>query len=308
MYPITPGVSNLAEGVDKTFMILFAISLFFLIGITIVMIWFVFRYHKKRHPVPSKSKGNNTLEVIWIVFPTIIVLILFYYGWIGFKPMRDVPEGAREVKVIGYMWDWDFEYENGKRSKDLYLAKDEPVKLNMVSLDVIHSLYIPAFRVKEDVVPGQTNFMWFIPSQVGQYEVLCAEYCGLRHSFMDAKAYVMEPQEFQTWLADFNPEEKEHKGLIIVRNNACTGCHSLDGSKLVGSTFKGLYNADRKVTEDGKLITVKADDEYLLESIYEPNRKLVEGYPANVMQSYRKIITDEDVMHIIDWLKSEEMR
>ncbi|MGE4287230.1 MAG: cytochrome c oxidase subunit II [Salinivirgaceae bacterium] len=301
---IFSGASNFVDGVDTAFVLIFGVSFFFLFGITAVMIYFIYKYHKSRNPVATQIEGSNTLEVIWTVIPLIIVLVMFYYGYRGYAVMREVPEDAITVKVISYMWDWDFEYENGKLSKDLYVPLNKAVKLELTSLDVIHSLYIPAFRVKEDAVPGVTNYMWFIAQLEGSYDVLCAEYCGLRHSYMDAKAIVVPEEEYLAWLADFDPEVKDPKGLEIMRANACMGCHSLDGAKLVGPSFKGVFGTERTVIVDGKSTTVVADEEYMKRAIIDPNKEVVEGYPPNVMQSYKKIIAEEDINHIVDYLKT----
>lgn len=298
------GASNFVEGVDKAFMVIFGISLFFLISITGVMIYFIIRYNKKRHPKATQIDGSNTLEIIWTVIPLALVLLMFFYGYKGYINMRNVPDDAMTVKVISYMWDWDFQYENGKTSKDLYVPLNKPVKLELTSLDVIHSLYIPSFRVKEDAVPGKNNYMWFQAQLEGEYDVLCAEYCGLRHSYMDAKAIVIPPEKFETWLADYNPEVKDPVGLDLIRSNACIGCHSLDGTKLVGPSFKGIFGKEHTVMVNGEAKKVVVDEEYLKRSIIHPNDEVVEGYPANVMQSYEKIISKEDIDHIVNYLKT----
>jgi cytochrome c oxidase subunit 2 len=302
---IFSGASNMVEGVDRSFMVIFSISLFFLMGITATMIYFIVRYRKTRNPKATQIDGSNTLEIIWTVVPLILVMVMFFYGYRGYVIMREVPEDAMNIKVNGYMWDWDFEYENGKVSKDLYLPINKPVKLNLYSLDVIHSLYIPAFRVKEDAVPGKENYMWFTAQLEGEYEVLCAEYCGLRHSYMEAKAVVIPQEKFDTWLADYHPElNKDPRGLEILKANACTGCHSLDGSKLVGPSFKGIFGIQRIVLVAGKEKTVTVDEDYLLKSIKEPNAEVVKDYPANVMQSYSKVLTNEDMGEIVTYIKT----
>jgi cytochrome c oxidase subunit 2 len=303
---IFSGASNFVEGVDTAFVLIFGVSFFFLFGITAVMIYFIYKYHKSRNPVATQIEGSNTLEVIWTVIPLIIVLVMFYYGYKGYAVMREVPEDAITVKVISYMWDWDFEYENGKLSKDLYVPINKAVKLELTSLDVIHSLYIPAFRVKEDAVPGVANYMWFIAQLEGSYDILCAEYCGLRHSYMEAQAIVVPEEEYLAWLADFDPEVKDPKGLEIMRANACMGCHSLDGAKLVGPSFKGIFGSERTVVVDGKTTTVVADEEYMKRAIIDPNKEVVEGFQPNLMQSYKKIIPEEDINHIVDYLKTIE--
>ena len=181
------GASNFVEQVDLAFYIIIGISLILLIGITAVMIYFVIRYSKKRNPVATQIEGNNKLELIWTVIPTILVLLMFYYGWVGYQPMRDVPDDAMEVKAIGRMWSWTFEYDNGIKSDKLIVPHNKPVKLNLVSTDVVHSLYIPAFRIKEDVTPGINNYMWFKAQELGSYDVFCAQYCGTRHAYMITK-------------------------------------------------------------------------------------------------------------------------
>lgn len=302
---IFSNASNFVEGVDTAFMIIFGISLFFLLGISAVMIYFVFRYHKTRNPKATQIDGSTTLEILWTIVPLVLVIVMFYFGYKGYAVMRDVPDDAMEVTVIGYMWDWDFQYENGKVSKDLYVPIDKAVKLNLVSLDVIHSFYIPAFRVKEDVVPGRENYMWFIGQKLGEFNVLCAEYCGLRHSYMDAKTIVVSQSEFDTWLADYNPEaETTPKGLELLKANACIGCHSLDGTKLVGPSLLDVYASKKIVLVNGKEKHIVADDEYLLKAINNPNEEIVKGYQPNMMQSYTKLISEEDQMYIIDYLRT----
>lgn len=299
-----PEYSNFVQGVDTAFFFILGISFFFLIGLTIIIIVFVIRYNHKRHPKPVQMKDNYVLEIAWTVIPLIIVLFMFYYGYIGYMPMRNAPDDAMIVKTEGRMWEWEFTYENGKSSQDLYIPINKPVKLLMTSTDVIHSLYIPKFRVKEDLVPGKETMMWFIPLEIGKYEILCAEYCGLRHSYMISYAHVMTENDFNTWLADFDSTAvKDHEGLILLRKNACTGCHSLDGTTLVGSSFKGLYGSQKKVTAGSNTYTITVDDNYIKKSIYDPNAELAEGYSANLMQSYKDVITDEEVNKIIDFIK-----
>jgi len=298
------GASNFVEGVDLAFKIIFGIGIFFLAGITLVMLFFVFRYGRKRHPRAEQLKDNNVLEVVWTVIPLILVLLMFYYGYVAFTPMRDVPADAMPVKVIGKMWSWTFEYEGGKQSPVLVIPLNKPIKLNLFSEDVIHSLYIPAFRIKEDVVPGKNNYMWFKAEQAGEYDILCSVYCGLRHSYMEAKARVVPEAEFQKWLKALPLKQDDNAGLGVLKKNACTGCHSIDGSKIVGTTFKGLYGKQEKVITEGKERTVVVDDHYIQTSIYSPDKDVVVGFQKGIMKSYREVLKDEDVTKITDYLKS----
>lgn len=298
------GASNFVEGVDLAFKIIFGISLFFLVGITTVMLYFVYRYDRKRHPKAVQIKDNNILEITWITIPLILVILMFYYGYVAFSPMRNVPKDAIPIKVIGKMWSWTFEYEGGKQSADLVVPLNKAVKLNLYSPDVIHSLYIPAFRIKEDVVPGKDNYMWFIAQQPGTYDILCTVYCGLRHSYMEAKAKVVPEAEYLAWLKALPEKSIEPEGLVILKKNACTGCHSIDGSKIVSTSFKGLYGKSEKIITDGKERSITVDDQYLKTSVYDPDKDLVVGYQKGIMKTYKGIVTEDEMTKIIDYLKS----
>ncbi len=298
------GASNFVEGVDLAFKIIFGIGFFFLIGITTVMIYFVIRYRRSKHPKAEQIPDNNVLEVTWTVIPLILVMLMFYYGYVAFHPMRTAPKGAFEITVIGKMWFWTFEYPGGKQSPVLVVPLNKPVKCNLRSEDVIHSLYIPAFRIKEDVVPGKNNYLWFIPEQLGEYDVLCTVYCGVRHSYMETKVRVVPEAEFTAFLATLSNQSAEPEGLSLIKKNACNGCHSLDGSKLVSTSFKGLYGKDEKVVTNGTERTVKVDDEYIKTSIYDPNKDVVVGFQKGIMKSYTGIVKEDELPKIIEYLKT----
>jgi cytochrome c oxidase subunit II len=298
------GASNFVEGVDWVFKLLFGISFFFLALITATMIYFVVRYNRKRHPKAVQVKDSTALEITWITIPIIIVMFLFYYGYAAFQPMIWVPKNAMQVKVIGRMWQWSFEYPGQKMSNELVLPLNSPVKLNLFSEDVIHGFSIPAFRVKEDVVPGKNNYMWFTPQQLGDYEIFCTAYCGVRHSYMGTKVRVVTPLDFQIWLKAIKVAPAEPEGLTILKKNGCTGCHSLDGSKLVSATFKGLFGKTEMVKTNGTEHKVKVDDEYIVTSIYDPDKDVVAGFSKGVMKPYKGIIKDEETKKIIEYLKT----
>ena len=300
------GASNLAEGVDNTFIFIFSVAFFFIIAISGFMIWTLFKFNRKKGIPAKQFEGSNTLELIWTVIPLAIVMVMFWFGWKGFAPMREVPEGAMEISAIGRMWEWEFDYGNNLKSKDLVLPINKPVKILLKSEDVNHSLFIPAFRVKEDVIPGYDNYLWFIPTIVGEYEILCTEYCGLLHSSMLAKAKVMEEDDYNTWLAEFKATgpAAEPDGYLLLRNTGCIACHSLDGNKLVGPSFKGLYGSQKAVVGSSGRTTITADDAYIIRSINEPDAEIVEGYNKGLMQSYSSILTEEDLKIIIDYLRT----
>lgn len=295
--------SNFVEGVDISFVVILGISIFFLIAVTAVMIWFVIKYNKKRNPTPGVVKESHKLEIIWTAIPTILVLIMFYYGWMGYQPMREFPKDSIEIKAIAQMWSWNFEYPNGKTSDTLVIPKDKAVTLHLVSRDVLHSFYIPAFRVKEDVVPGMDNKMWFIGQEYGDYDIFCAEYCGDRHSYMLSKVYVVSENDYTTWYND-RSAEAEHQGLQIMKKNACLSCHSLDGTKLIGPSFKGVWGINEIVVTDGEEREITVNEEYIRASIYDPNVDVVKGYNKGLMINYKDLISEEELSSIIDYLKT----
>jgi cytochrome c oxidase subunit II len=298
--------SNLAGAVDRAFIFIFSISFIFTIGIVALMIYILIHFSRKKNKNPQQFSGNTKLEIIWTIIPLIIVLMMFYYGWVGFAPMRQVPADAMPVKVIGKMWSWDFDYGNGKISKELVLPFQKDVKLNLVSVDVNHSFFIPAFRVKEDVIPGYSNYMWFRPIMKGTFDIYCAEYCGLAHSAMLAKVVIVDSLEFKKWLAGLKVTGNlpDHPGLEIIKANACITCHSLDGSKVIGPSFKDLYGRRTAVVTDAGEKEIEATDEYIKRSILDPNAEVVKGFNKGLMQSYKDKITAEDLNKIIDYFKT----
>ncbi len=194
------GASNFVNSTDTTFFFIVAVSVFFLVVITVSMIYFVIRYSRKRNPRAKNIHGNIPLEVTWTVIPTILVLIMFWMGWAGYKQMADAPDDAMNVDVTAQMWKWTFKYENGVSADTLFVPVNKPVKVLLHSRDVNHSFFVPAFRVKKDVIPNRNNSAWFIADKVGTYDLFCAEYCGLNHSHMLSKVIVMPQDSFNMWL------------------------------------------------------------------------------------------------------------
>ncbi len=312
MYTVDPqNASNFVAGVDLAFMVILGVAVVFLVGLTALMILFIYRYRSNRHPRAIQNEGNNRLEALWTGIPLALVLVMFYFGWMGWRPMKNPPDEAMHVKAIARMWNFRFEYENGKMTDSLYVPVGEPVILDLVALDVLHSLYIPAFRVKEDMVPGTDKQMWFIPGQTGSYDLFCTEYCGLEHSYMFTGVRVMEKEEFDEWIADttaapvvadtdMSPAEQ---GFQILRRNGCNACHSSDGSKLVGPSYLGGWGGTRTVITDGEEREVEIDEEYITRSIYEPNADVVKGYNEGLMLSYEGMVREEEIDLIIEYLK-----
>jgi cytochrome c oxidase subunit II len=307
----TTDASNYVSSFNTSFYFILVISLLLLTGLTLTMLYFVFRYNNKKNNSATQIEGSTILEITWTVIPTLLALVMFYYGWAGWKPMNKPPKDAMNITSIARMWSFSFLYENGRQSPDLIIPVNTPVKIKLTSLDVIHSLYIPAFRIKSDMVPGREKVMWFLPEREGEYDLFCAEYCGLRHSYMNAKVKVMSKASFDTWFNDTTMMEKAVEGtapgsagMEIMKANGCNACHSTDGSKIVGPSYLNLWGEQQVVIRDGKEITLKVDEEYIKRAIYDPGFEIVKGYPKGLMQSYKSTLTDSDITKITEYLKT----
>jgi cytochrome c oxidase subunit 2 len=200
-------VSNFVSSVDGTFLFTLIVSVFFLVLITVLMILFVIKYSRKRNPKATNIHGNMGLEIAWTGIPTILVLIMFWYGWQGYKEMVNVPENAMPIDVTAQMWKWSFKYEDGKTTDSLYVPVNTPIKLILHSNDVNHSFFIPAFRLKKDVFPNRERVAWFIAKEIGEYDIACSEYCGLNHSYMYSKIFVLPEEEFKNWMYGMSDED-----------------------------------------------------------------------------------------------------
>jgi cytochrome c oxidase subunit II len=307
------GASTFVEGVDNAFVFIIGISLFFLVGITAVIILFIYRYNRKKHPKAIQNEGSTKLEIIWTVIPIILVLGMFYYGYVGWIPMKKPPEKGVNVTANARMWSFSFQYENGRISDKLYVPVDTAVIVRLNALDVLHSFYIPAFRIKEDMVPGlPNNRSWFEATKTGTYNVFCSEYCGLQHSLMYSEVVVMEQDEFWEWYQDTTavemavPEDADPAmlGRQIVETKGCLACHSLDGRSIIGPTFLERFGTTVSVVTDGEERELLYDEEYVQRSIYEPDYDLSKGFRKGQMISYRGEISEEEVGFIIEFLKS----
>ncbi len=314
-------LSNIAEVVNGPILFITAVSVFFLVGITAVMVYFTIRYSRRRNPKPEDVHGNTLLEIVWTVIPTLLAFGMFWYGWVGYKFMKEVPADALEVTVTGRMWSWLYEYPNGVETDVLNVPVGKPVKLNMRSLDVIHSYYIPAFKVKQDVVPGVDGlFLWFTARETGEYQVFCAEYCGLQHSAMLSKVKVLPGADFDAWLVEEGVEVAQMKAALeaggegealvtlgrrLATTKGCVACHSTDGTRLVGPSFKGIYGLSETVVTGGAERQIVVDDDYLYRSIVEPNADVVKGYQP-LMPPQTGIVNDDEIKALIAYIKSLE--
>ena len=306
-----PDASNFVSSYNLAFYSIIVVSLVLLVAITILMFYFIYRYNRKKHAEAVQIEGNTKLEIIWTGIPVILVLAMFYFGWAGWHPMTKAPKDALNVTSIARMWSFSFKYENGKESKDLILPVNIPVNIKLVSIDVIHSLSIPAFKVKSDMIPGNDKSMWFLPQREGEYDLYCAEYCGLQHSYMQSNVKVLSKEDYDKWYTDTIPaaitaaaDTPGAAGMALIDGQGCYACHSTDGSKILGPTFLNLFGEKQVVVIDGKDVTITADEEYIKKSIYEPNAEIVKGYPRDLMQSYKETLSDDDIAKIIEYLKT----
>jgi len=293
------GASSYSGLVDKTFWLILGSSVIMLLGITVTMIYFIVKYRRSANPNPAQIEGSVKLETLWTVLPTILVMVMFYYGWAGFKVMRDVPEGAMEVTVNARMWSWSFEYPNGVQASELYVPTGQPISLKLKSADVIHSFFVPDFRLKEDCMPGRENTAWFETTRDGTFQIFCAEYCGDQHSKMLSKVVSMPEAEFDAWLNDSN---RPLNASQIMKIKGCVACHTEDGGKLVGPSYKGMFGRTEMVMTDGELREIVVDEEYIRRSILEPNADVVDGY-APVMPPMEGQISDEEINTLIEYFK-----
>jgi cytochrome c oxidase subunit II len=191
------------QAVDQAFWYIFGVSIFLLFAITVVMVYFVIKYRRSKNPVASDIRDNYKLEIIWTIIPTLIALSMFYVGWTSYVGLRTVPEDAMEVEVTAQMFSWLFLYDNDKETEnELVVPQGQAIKLNISSIDVVHSFYLPAFRVKVDAVKGMPTYAWFMADEVGEYDIQCTEYCGTDHSAMIAKLRIVPQEEFDIWIEE----------------------------------------------------------------------------------------------------------
>jgi cytochrome c oxidase subunit 2 len=296
---LIPQASNSANTVDTAFSYILVIEVVLLVLVTSAMVLFVIRYNRRKRGIPSNIEGSMLLEITWTVIPTLIVLFMFYIGWKSFDVIRRVPQEEMTINVTARQWSWHFSYENGKQSDTLKVPAGKPIKMLLTSEDVIHSFYIPAFRIKEDCVPKMQTYLWFTARETGSYDIFCTEYCGLGHSGMVSKVIVMPEKDFEAWYTSAAAGEKVD-GRKVLEDKGCLGCHTVDGTKKIGPTFKGLYGQTVTVLTGGKERTVIVDGDYITRSIEDPGADIVKGYPP-IMPKLN--VTSEEVEEIIEYLK-----
>lgn len=310
--------STSAQKSDAVFFYVLGLSVVFLVFITALMIYFVFRYSRKRHPRAEQIEGHTGLEILWTVIPLVLFMTIFYYGWTNYDYMRQAPRDSMVVKVVARQWSWAFEYPNGKRTDRLYAPLDKPMKLEVRSADVIHGFFVPAFRLKIDAVPARANHTWFQATRPGSYDIECTVICGVSHSLMLSKVVVVPEEEFKAWYfgGDDAPAPgrglaaaaraaaaSEPHGLRLLREKACLSCHSVDGTPMVGPTLKGLFGRREEVlVAGGGARTITVDAAYLQRAIQEPQAEIVKGYPPAMPEVAG--LTADETGAMVDYIKS----
>jgi cytochrome c oxidase subunit 2 len=299
-----PQASTTAAEVDFVFYFIYWISVFFFILIVGLMTSFIILYRKRKgHEAQDTPHHNTALELTWTFIPLVLVVLIFMFGFNTYMNMTTIPDNTMDIRIIGQKWQWYFQYPNGHLDEQLHIPIDTPVKLTITSEDVTHSVFIPAFRLKMDAVPGRYTYAWVKATETGEYPLYCAEYCGTSHSDMVTEVVVHEPGGYETWLEKasnlFNTMSPVEVGEYLVKRR-CSQCHTIDGSANDGPSFLGIWQNERKFKDGTSAI---ADDNYIRESILEPAAKVVEGYD-NIMPTFAGKLKNEEIDAIIDYMKT----
>jgi cytochrome c oxidase subunit II len=282
------------------------IAISFLFALIVVPMFYslvVFRRKKGDTSEGEHIEGNTALEIGWTVGPLVLVVFFAYFGAYSLGEVRRADPQALEIKVTGQQFTWVFEYPDGFVTSELYLPVDQQVVLKMESPDVIHSFWVPEFRIKQDVVPGRVTEYRVTPTLEGEYKVRCAELCGTSHAYMENPVVITSQVKYDAWVVEqvaiaAASQTPEGQGKILATRNGCIGCHSADGTPLTGPTWFGLYGSQRQFTDGTSAV---ADDEYITKSILEPNAQMVTGF-APVMPPYS--LTSEEIANLIAYIKT----
>jgi cytochrome c oxidase subunit 2 len=332
--------TEIAAKWDTLYYFLLWLSVFFFVFIVGAMIYFAWTNRRQDGVKPEYNTGSHLLEAIWVTIPTVLLLIIFGWGYSVYRDMKTAPSDAYEIKVIGKQWLWTFLYDNGNTSvNDLYVPVNKPVKLLMTSQDVLHGFFVPNFRVKQDAVPGMYTSIWFEATVPGRHQIFCTEYCGTSHSGMIGQVIALDDKQWKDWLRGKKitnvPKAGEEmasatttasasasettgaqdsaqgaggamkltlaeQGKQVWETKSCNTCHTIDGSTKVGPTWKNLYGSKVELT-DGT--TVVADENYLRESIVDPQAKIVKGFGPS-MPVFKGVLSEQEITATISFIKS----
>ncbi|HUZ47432.1 MAG TPA: cytochrome c oxidase subunit II [Terriglobia bacterium] len=293
--------STAAPGVDQLFYFLTAVSVFFSALIFLLIFYFAIKYRRgSKDDTPPKNQVTNNipLEVLWTVIPLVLVTIIFFWGAQIFVKDARPPRDSTEIFVVGKQWMWHIEHTNGKREINaLHIPVNQPIRLTMTSQDVIHDFFVPAFRVKKDVLPDRYTSEWFQATRTGKFRFFCNQYCGMGHSLMRGWVYVMKPEDYEKWLrGGVSGITMADQGEKLYHQFGCITCHGTGK----GPAFAGLYG--KTVTLSNKQ-TVVANEAYLRESILYPTAQIVNGYPP-IMPTFKGQVSEDQVLQLIAYIKS----
>ncbi len=303
---LPPASSTVAGSVDWLFYLILYISIFFFVLVIGLATYFVIKYRRRGAAQATSSTDHSLgLEIVWTVIPLVIVFIIFVLGFTLYLRMNVVPKDAIEVKVTGQRWLWTFDYPSGTTTvNELVVPAGKPVKLLLSSTDVIHSFFVPDFRIKMDALPNRYTTLWFEAPDPGEHDIFCAEYCGKGHSEMLARVRVLGDRQYAEWLeSGSGPAEgvsPVEYGKTLFTSRRCVTCHSVDGTQGVGPTFQGLFGSTAMLEGGGQ---TAADENYIRESILDPQSKVVAGYEP-VMPTYQGLLKDRDLDALIAYIKS----
>ena len=300
---IPESASTISGGVDALYFYLCGVTIFFTLLISGVLIFFVIRY-RRRTPfeIPRPIAGSHRLEMMWSVIPFLIAMSFFVWGAKIYFAEYRTPKDGIEVYVVAKQWMWKFQHSTGQREiNELHVPIGRKIKLIMTTEDVIHDLFVPAFRIKADVVPGRYTTEWFEATKPGRYHLFCAEYCGMNHSGMGGWIVVMEPTDFDNWLSgNVNQQSASTAGQQLYQSLGCVSCHGANAEGGRGPALQGLFNSQMPLN-NGQV--VKADENYIRESILNPQAKIVAGF-GPIMPSFQGQVSEEQLMQLAAYIKS----
>ena len=295
--------STLSSDVDALYFYLSGVTVFFTLLIAGAIIFFVIRYRRRNvSEIPRPIEGSTRLETFWSVIPLLIAMSFFFWGASVFYRQYRPPTNALEVYVVGKQWMWKFQHPTGQREiNELHVPVGRKVKLIMTTEDVIHDVFVPAFRIKADVVPGKYTTQWFEATKPGRYHFFCAEYCGMNHSGMRGWVVVMEPTEFENWLSgNANQMSPAAAGQQMFESLGCASCHGANGEGGRGPSLLGVFGSNVTLS-NGQ--TVPADEAYLRESILNPQAKIVSGF-GPIMPTFQGQMNEEQLLQVTAYIKS----
>jgi cytochrome c oxidase subunit II len=293
--------SNLAPEVDNLYFFVTAVTAFFALLVVFFVIVFAVKYRDRTgEKVGAPNTGSILLELGWSIVPFFVSMIIFAWATIVFFHLVRAPDQTLEIYSTGKRWMWRFQHIDGQSEiNELHVPLGRPVKVTFTSEDVLHSLFIPAFRVKADAIPGRYSSIWFTPTRKGEYHLFCAEYCGTQHSGMIGRVFVMEPIEYQAWLSGGGGLSMTARGEQLFQQLGCVSCHLPDGSGR-GPSLAGKYGQPEQLANGAAVVV---DDTYIRESILTPQAKLVAGY-GPVMPTFQGQVNEQGLMSLIEYIKT----